>query len=158
MLIWKFADTAMTNIVAPCTYGIETGGLVHVSPHDDVIKWKHFRVTGPLWGEIHWSPVDSPHKGRWSGALVFSLICTWTNGWANNRCVGDLRHHCVRCDVTVMQNLLLMVMLHNEIINETGKRAAVTGLLRCKSHFPNVNTLLYIWLMCGWWVDGGWAG
>ena len=19
--------------------------------HDDVIKWKHFRVTGPLWGE-----------------------------------------------------------------------------------------------------------
>ena len=21
------------------------------SLHDDVIKWKHFRVTGPLWGE-----------------------------------------------------------------------------------------------------------
>ena len=21
--------------------------------HDDVIKWKHFRVTGPLWGQCH---------------------------------------------------------------------------------------------------------
>ena len=27
--------------------------------HDDVIKWKHFRVTGPLWGEILRWPVDS---------------------------------------------------------------------------------------------------
>ena len=27
-----------------------------------------FRVTGPLWGE---SPVDSPHKGQWGGALIF---------------------------------------------------------------------------------------
>ena len=31
-----------------------------------------------------------PHKGQWHGALMFSLICAWTNGWANNRDAGDL--------------------------------------------------------------------
>ena len=30
-----------------------------------------FRVTGR-------SPVDSPHKGKWCGALMLSLICAWT--------------------------------------------------------------------------------
>ena len=34
---------------------------------------------------IHRSPVNSPHKGQWRGALMFSLICTWTNDWVNNR-------------------------------------------------------------------------
>ena len=26
------------------------------------------------------SPVNSPHKGQWRGALIFSLICAWING------------------------------------------------------------------------------
>ena len=42
---------------------------------------------------IHWSSVDSPHKGQCRGALVFSLLCAWTNGWANNSDAGDLRRH-----------------------------------------------------------------
>ena len=43
--------------------------------HDDVIKWKHFpRYWSFVWG-IHWSPVNSPHKGQWRRALMFSLIC-----------------------------------------------------------------------------------
>ena len=36
-------------------------------------------------------PVNSLHKGQWRGALMFSLICVWINGWANNREAGDLR-------------------------------------------------------------------
>ena len=32
----------------------------------------------------------SPHKGQWRGALMFSLICDWINGWVNNREAGDL--------------------------------------------------------------------
>ena len=51
---------------------------------------------------IHRSRVNSPHKGQWRGALVFSLICAWTNGWANNRDAGDLRRHHAHYDVTVM--------------------------------------------------------
>ena len=33
-----------------------------------------FGVTVTLWGEIHWSPVNSRHKGQWRRALMFSLI------------------------------------------------------------------------------------
>ena len=43
--------------------------------HDDVIKWRHFPRHWPFVRGIHWSPVNSPHKGQWRGALVFSLIC-----------------------------------------------------------------------------------
>ena len=48
------------------------------------------------------SPVNSPHKGQWRGALMFSFICAWTNGWANHRDVGDLRRNRAHYDVTVM--------------------------------------------------------
>ena len=36
-------------------------------------------------------PVNSPYKGQWCGALMFSLICAWINDWVNNREAGDLR-------------------------------------------------------------------
>ena len=39
------------------------------------------------------APVNSSHKGRWRGALMFSLICVWINDWVNNREAGDLRRH-----------------------------------------------------------------
>ena len=42
--------------------------------HDDVIKWKHFPRYWPFVRGIHRSPVNSPHKGQWRGALIFSLI------------------------------------------------------------------------------------
>ena len=43
--------------------------------------------------------VNSPHKGQWRGALKFSLICAWINGWLNNREAGDLRRHRAHYDV-----------------------------------------------------------
>ena len=43
--------------------------------HDDVIKWKHFSRYWPFVRGIRRSPVDSPHKGQWRGAWIFSLIC-----------------------------------------------------------------------------------
>ena len=54
-----------------------------------------FCVTGHLCGEFtgHRSPVNSPHKGQWRGALMFSLICVWVNGWVNNCEAGDLRRN-----------------------------------------------------------------
>ena len=70
--------------------------------HDDVMKWKHFPRYWPFeWG-IHRSPVNSPHKGQWRGALMFSAICVWINDWVNNREAGDLRRHRAHCDVIVM--------------------------------------------------------
>ena len=73
------------------------------SYHDDVIKWKHFPRYWPFVRGIHRSPVNSPHKGQWRGALMFSLICVWINGWVNNREAGDLRCYRAHYDVTVMQ-------------------------------------------------------
>ena len=70
--------------------------------HDDVIKWKHFPRYWPfVWG-IHWSPVNSPHKGHWRGALMFALICARINAWVNTAKAGDLRHHRAHYSVNVM--------------------------------------------------------
>ena len=69
--------------------------------HDDVIKWRHFLHYWPFVREIHLSPVNSPHKGQWRGALMLSLICVWINGWVNNREAGDLRPCRTHYDVIV---------------------------------------------------------
>ena len=68
--------------------------------------WRHQMETFSallaicVWG-IHRSPVNSPHKGQWRGALMFSLICVWINGWVNNREAGDLRCYRAQYDVIV---------------------------------------------------------
>ena len=81
----------------------------------NIRKWKQWkkRITKfcpNIWQPIlltdsftfHQSPVNSPHKGQWRGALMFSLICTWINGWVKNREAGDLRRHRAHYDVIVM--------------------------------------------------------
>ena len=70
--------------------------------HDDVIKWKHFPRNWPFVRGIHRSPVNSPHKGQWRAALMFTLICVWINGWVNNCEAGDLRRYYAHYGVTVM--------------------------------------------------------
>ena len=67
--------------------------------HPDVLFYSLFTMTKYMWR--YWpfvrgilrSPVNSPDKGQWRGALVFSLICARINGWVNNRGAGDLRRH-----------------------------------------------------------------
>ena len=66
------------------------------------MKWKHFPRYWPFLRGIHRSPVNSRHQGQWRGALMFSLICVWINGWVNKREAGDLRRHCTHYDVIVM--------------------------------------------------------
>ena len=48
------------------------------------------------------SPVNSPLKGQWRGALMFTLICARINGWVNNHEVGDFRRHRAHYDIIVM--------------------------------------------------------
>ena len=68
--------------------------------------WRHqtknFPRYSPFVRVIHRWPVDFPHKGQWRGALMFSLICAWTNSWTNNQDAGDLRRHRAHYDVIVM--------------------------------------------------------
>ena len=79
--------------------------------HDDVIKWKHVMRYWPFVRGIHRSPVNSPHKGHWRGALMFSLINAWTNGWVNYRDAGGLRRHRAHYYVTVMCGNVLAVLI-----------------------------------------------
>ena len=52
-----------------------------------------FRITSSSWKRVHRSSMNSTHKGRRRGALMFSLICSWRNGWTNHQEAGDLRRH-----------------------------------------------------------------
>ena len=104
---WQSSYCLNSSDVSP----MDMGGIHHLlllcsktKHHDDVIKWKHFPRYWPFVRGIHRSPVNSPHKGQWSGALMFSLICAWVNGWVNNREAGDLRHYRAHYDVIVMQS------------------------------------------------------
>ena len=80
------------------------------SVHDDVMKWRHFLHYWPFVQRIHRSPVDSPHKGQWRKALIFSLIYASMNDWVNSHEAGDLRPHHAHYNVTVMY--LDVFMLH----------------------------------------------
>ena len=75
--------------------------------HDDVTKWKHFLRNWPSVRGIHRSPVNSPHKGQWRGALMFPLICVWINVSRNTREAGDLRRHRAHYDVTIMIKIIV---------------------------------------------------
>ena len=93
---------------------------------------------------IHPSPVDSPHKGQWRGALMFSLLCARTNGWANNWDACDLRRHCAHFDVTVM-----MCILYNDI----GRSVRIKGALtlwwhdRLQTNSFNIANM-FTWQIC----------
>ena len=73
--------------------GKRVTGYQQCPSHDDVIKCKHFLRYWPFVRGNHRSPVNSPHKGQWRGALMLSLICAWINAWVNNREAGDLRRY-----------------------------------------------------------------
>ena len=114
------------------SYHIDQIGSVNISPlvmisswimlHDDVSKWKHFPRYWPfVWGR----PVNSPHKGQWHGALMFSLICVWINGWVNNCDAGDLRCCRVHYDVIVMTHCCVFYYILNTGISMTGMQLHV---------------------------------
>ena len=81
-------------------YNVDSSSLEWA--HDDVIRWKYFLCNWPFVRGIHRWPVDFPHKDQWRRALEFSLICTWTNGWAINRDAGDSRRHHTHRNIIVM--------------------------------------------------------
>ena len=75
----------------PC-HDFITGSILSIGSYDDVIEWKHFRITVPLGAEF---------IGHWWIPLTKR---NWTNGCANNRDTGDLRRHHTLYDVTVIQS------------------------------------------------------
>ena len=127
-IMWKASLWYMYDILIKC--GVVTMTQVFIPQQSNVNIYRHmwyiiiinrwgwfimtssngniFRVTGPLCGEFtghRWIPLT-----QWCGALMFTLICTWTKGWANNRNAGEIRRHRARHDVTVMVNIVRKVL------------------------------------------------
>ena len=94
---------------------------ITTTTHDIWSWWRHQMETFSALMAIC---ANSPHKGRWRGALVFALSCAWRNVWVNNQWrgalifafifawindivnnheVGDLRRHRAHYDVIVME-------------------------------------------------------
>ena len=89
--------------------------------HDDVIKWKHFpRYWTSVWGILQ-APVNSPHKGHWRRALMFSLICTWINGWVKQSrgwwFETPSRSLCLHCNVSSTSYMEKLAENHLRIYN-----------------------------------------
>ena len=79
-------------------------GILHMSPRRVKLLyftwWRHQMETSSA--SLALFEGNPPHKGPVTRSFVFSLICVWTNGWANNRDAGDLRRHRAHYDFTVM--------------------------------------------------------
>ena len=98
----KSQQPSANPTICICISTMPPNSMGNIQKHDDVIKWKHFPRYWPFVRGIHRSPVNSPHRGQWRGALMVSLICARINGWVNNREAGDLRGHLAHYDVIVM--------------------------------------------------------
>ena len=92
---------------------------------------------------IHRSPVNSPHKGQWRGALMFSLICAWINGWVNNRKVGDLRRHRAHYGVIVMK---IWLTQNNPLITTWFMACRFWKRTVCDNATSLTNSKLEIWI------------
>ena len=88
--------------------------------HDDIIKWKHFPHHWPLVRGIYQSPVNSPHKGQWCGALMFfwsvaeykQLSKQWRRWWFEMPLHSLWRH----CNCTSISYLLPQLSKnHNKV-------------------------------------------
>ena len=79
------------------------------------------------------SPVNSPHKGQWRGALMLSLICDWVNSWVNIPEACDLRRRCAHYDVSVMTHHYLYSTFHELCLQ----------VMRCCVFFRLVNKHFY---------------
>ena len=107
--------------------------------------WRHQMETFPR----HWPfvrginrlPVNSPHKGQWRGALMFSLICTQINGWANNGDAGDLGHHLAHYDVIIMFRKDPIGHLEKCLINKMELEIYVIEQYMLITHGMHHNTL-----------------
>ena len=104
-------DNKMSNKCRPphlecASWTNTTDDIFSPQSNDHISWWRHqmetFSALLALCAGNSPVPVNSPHKGQWRGALMFSLICARINDWVNNREAGDLRRHRGHYDVNVI--------------------------------------------------------
>ena len=116
--------------------------------------WRHQRETFSMLLAL--CREDSPVIGEFPSqrpALMFPLICTWTNGWANHWDAGDLRCHNVHHDVTVMMSAFpkYFYCLYQFLI-ELGIHVLctmVSEIICCR--FVKLWIVAFLYLLCNFW-------
>ena len=111
---WQPLKLTPRDIFLPVTPSGTPSALI-IQAHECLGSWRSRRLRhGSSWRHqmetfsalqaicVGNSPVNSPHKGQWRGALMISLICAWINGWRNICDAGDLRRHRAHYDIKVM--------------------------------------------------------
>ena len=86
--------------------------------------------------------MDSSHKCQWRGALIFSLICVCTNGWANNRDATDLRRHRAHYGVTVMHDLYFEAMISTILYESKLVYRDLIGVVIFRTIIPNDDQII----------------
>ena len=112
--------------------------------------------------------MNSPHNGQWRGAVMFSLICAWINGWVNNREAGDLRRHGAHCDIIVIfifysWCFCIILSVYFLIVSSTLFHVACIQMHMCYAFFWNIKVIhvyvhFYFQLShCLFWLKHCWA-
>ena len=145
------------------------GQLYAVWPGETYTQSQVYMMTSSN-GNIFRSPVNSPHKDQWRGALMFSLICAWTNGWVSNRDTGDLTRHRAHYDVIVMnlRNVekhhlvaVIIVSAADDLASLYARASAGTVMGPAQkiasneysvTHFNILDTLVNIWTLWRPWT------
>ena len=135
IVLFCFVDTerfsGFVSHIYPYSSGLLTGncGNFMIAPvplkeswsHDDVIKWKHFSRYWLFVRGIHWSLVDSKHKGQWRGALIFFFdlrLNKWLRKQLRHRWFEmppcSLRRHCN--DISKIRTYLIITKCNTPTI------------------------------------------
>ena len=121
--------------------------IYNIFIYKDYVCQKQGHIQGPLW-RIHLSLVNSPHKGQWHGALMFSLICTLKNSSINSCESGDLRcHHTHYDEVIIMYRHCSVCFRYWSILTMSFWITPLGQPYNCSR--TSIVTLLSYWKMAG---------
>ena len=96
--------------------------------------------------------MNSPYKGQWRGASIFSLIGTWINGWVNYREAGDLRRHRAHYYATPISYLHKISVSNVRIFQNVIKKVnwqsirPATIIVACHRRGRNLTAEMFSWM------------
>ena len=110
-------------------------------------RWRHQMETFSALLALYVgnSPVtgEFPSQSRWRGALGFSLICAWIDGWVNNPEAGDFRRHRAEYDVIAVNYRPVANLCDNSLCQHISPQ-----FLQCQDSLT-VGEVRDSWL---WWM------
>ena len=145
----------MSFVIEVCAFVWNTLALRLSSNQPGYPRWRHqmetFSALLALCAGNSPVPVNSPHKGQWRGALMFSLICAWINDWVNNREAGDLRRHRSHYDVNVITGVTLFLSVRRRRRRRRRHLHYHPRLQACVHTITPGHLFWFVSLLADWW-------